>query len=667
MCEDNISEIERKSLAFFGADTPLRDAVAYGGRAYEPRVQQQEMASLVASHLARSKHLCIEAPTGVGKTFAYLIPAIYLAMERKMPVVISTHTISLQEQIIKSDIPILRKLMGLDIDAAIALGRGNYVCRRRLSSVVNEQKDVLPSFKLMPQLEEIYEWAEVSGDGCKKSLAFEPDGRLWDMICCEFSNCLGGRCVYFRSCFLLRAKIRVSKANLIVANHALFFADMSLKAEGDGEKDSDGMGILPPFVAVVLDEGHTIEDTAASHLGVRITAFNLRRILNKLYNPRSSYGLLSGHNCLEARQAVVAAHERMEFFFKRIDSWLGKQADNPLRYTSPGHVPDMIGGDLSKVVGLLKELVGMEENDDRKEELRAVGLQLAEYQVSLNNFLEMRFGNHVYWFERQGEDLQHLSMNMVPIDLAPLLSSLLFKQNYCVIVTSATLAINNNISYFQRRIGAYDAASVILSSPFDFAKQVTLYMPYEMPNPNNLAEFIPLACEKIRHFLLQSEGKAFVLFTSYRMMYEVAERMDDFFVNSGLRLFVQGRDLQVSDMVKAFQADMDSVIFGTSIFWTGIDVPGDSLSNVIIVKLPFAVPNHPLVAARQELIELSGGRSFMDYSLPEAVLKFRQGFGRLIRSKDDKGIVVVLDNRIVKKSYGKIFLDSIPVCKRILF
>ncbi len=654
-------DVTAEAAAFFGPDTPLRRAPEYGGRAYEERPQQLEMAVAVAEALRDGAHLCVEAPTGVGKTFAYLVPAILFARGGGRPAVVSTHTISLQEQIVGKDLPLLGRLMGVEFRYALAKGRANYLCLRRLEAAAGDQKEYLPSAELLPELEKLRLWAGRTTDGSKGDLDPEPDPQVWESVCCEVGNCLAGACPFFRHCFLHRARRRLDDAHIIVANHALFFADLGMRLRADGDADA---GLLPDYGMVVLDEGHCIEDTAAEHLGLRLTVHGLRRILRRLYNPERNRGLLVDVRYTEPRLAVIAAAERVERFFRRIRDWLEQQEGNPVRYATPGHVPDLLSEALEGVGRGVSKVAKEEkaEDESRATELSGLAWQLAEYRAGVHAFLDMTLDGHVYWFERFGPRLQSLSLNAVPIHVGNLLAQHLFAQDFTVVVTSATLAVRGRMDFFQQRVGAVGTRTRVLSSPFDFERQVVLHVPAGMPSPKDGDRFLEAACVQIRRFVGMTHGKAFVLFTSFQMLQEAADELRGFFEEEGIRLLVQGEGLSRSRMLEAFRKDTDSVIFGAASFWTGVDVPGDSLSNVIIVKLPFAVPDHPLVAARHEAIECEGRNAFWEYSLPEAVLRFRQGCGRLIRSRDDRGIIVVLDNRVLTARYGRAFLDSLPEC-----
>lgn len=648
---------------FFGEDTPLKNAEKEGGRPYEPRPQQSAMSKAVAEALVKGEHLCIEAPTGVGKTFAYLVPAVELAFLHHRPVVVSTHTISLQEQILERDIPLLAKLTGRPIEAAIAKGRSNYLCLRRFHTAYGDSGSFLPGAEIMSEAAQLSTWAQSSKDGTLSDLEFKPSSELWEAVCCEYGNCLNAKCRHFKKCFFMNAREKLEKVQLIVANHALFFTDTAMKL--NGEDDDDKAGILPSFAAVVLDEGHTIEDAAAERLGIRITSYSLSKSLKRLYNTETARGFLSDTMYTDERMSVIDSSDFASRYFARLETWLDELETNPLRYTNPGHIPNLLAPSLDKVTSSLTDLIEKEKDSGVKQELRTIQERVHDFRLALQIFLDMNEPDYVYWMEKNSKG-QNFSMNAVPIEIGPFLSNCLFDQDFTVIITSATLAVQGNMKYFTNRIGCSDnCRTMILDSPYNFHEQVELHIPKGLPNPKDSAAFIPAACEQIKHYVQKTEGKAFVLFTSYSMLQEAAATLAEFFEEEGLQLLVQGEGMPRSRMVEEFRRDINSVLFGTSSFWTGVDVPGEALSNVIIVRLPFAVPDHPIIASRNEMITKKGGSPFREYALPEAVLKFRQGIGRLIRSRSDKGIITVLDNRIINAFYGKAFLNSIPPCKRI--
>lgn len=650
---------------FFGEDSPLRRAADVGGQPYEPRPQQRSMAAAVAESLAAGTALVVEAPTGVGKTFAYLAPAIGHALARDMPVVVSTHTISLQEQVLGKDIPILQALLDTPFRSAVAKGRSNYVCMRRLQALGTMDASQVTERGLLAELGRIWQWVGSSPTGCLSDLGFEPSRSLWDLICCEQGNCLNHRCPHARQCFLMRARSRLSEAHIIVANHALFFSDLGMKQTSD-----DATGVLPDYAAVILDEAHTLEDCAAEHMGIHVSSFAVRRLLSRLYDRDRDRGLLAGGPWAEAREAALRAADATALFFRQLVEWLDVQNADPLRYLAPGHIPHYTGPHLQRVAEVLPEVIdglrGDPDTEGKAQELAGIREQLQSLEQGLDLFLSMRQDGCVYWLEKQGREKREVLLNVVPVAIGPLLKQALFRPGLPVILTSATLAVRGRLDYFLHRIGADGAHCLVLDTPFDYGRQVTLYLPEHMPSPRDLEHFLPEAANRIRKYLSLSRGRAFVLFTSYSMMRALAAELQPFFAEQGIQLFLQGDGLPRSKMLQAFRKDVSSVIFGTSSFWTGVDVPGEALSNVIIVKLPFHVPDHPLVAAREEDIEGRGGRPFYDYSLPEAVLRFRQGFGRLIRSRNDTGMVVVLDSRILRSSYGRAFLDSIPRCNVVI-
>lgn len=655
-------DIEAATDRFFGIESPLKNPGALSERKYEDRPQQKDMATAVANALATGEHICVEAPTGVGKTFAYLVPMIHAALTWDETVVVSTHTISLQEQLVERDLPALKRLMDEDFKFCIAKGRSNYLCRRRLENAMNNPHLFLQEVDDLPALEELHDWSQSTNDGSLSALPSEPKRQVWETVCCEYGNCMGKNCRHVTDCFLFQARQRLESADVIVANHALFFSDLAMKAN----PVLDDAGILPEYAAVVLDEAHNTEDSASSHLGLRVNGYSVRRILHRLYNPDSNRGLLTDLPYTEARLATIALLDRSNAFFQRIRNWMEKQNDSVIRYNSPGAINNVLNDDFAVLEDQLKTIIDNTEDPETKQEFRGVAEMLFEQRLALDAILQMHLDDHVYWIETTGNQSIGVTLNTAPIHVGDVLNKLLFNSESTVVLTSATLAIDGKLDYFKTRTGAAAAREVILTSPFDYSKQVKLYLAESLPDPKDSERFATAVAQQVEHFLELSDGKAFVLFTSYRFMDEVRLLTQEFFDLNGYKLLVQGDGLSRSKMLDVFRSEINSVIFGTSSFWTGVDVPGEALSNVIITRLPFAAPHHPLTAARQEAVEAEGRNSFYHYSLPEAVLRFRQGFGRLVRSHSDHGIVVVLDRRIRKTRYGRMFLDSIPECETVV-
>ncbi|MEA2011898.1 MAG: helicase C-terminal domain-containing protein [Verrucomicrobiota bacterium] len=663
-------DLLKATSEFFADDSPLKNAVEYGGGRYEERPQQTAMAEKIAEVLNKGEHLCVEAPTGIGKSFAYLVPALFYAHSRKETVLVSTHTISLQEQLIEKDLHILKNLLPFEINAVLAKGRGNYVCLKRLFAAHQDPDEMLFSNDTyVDDIDRIAKFCkddQESHDGSRTAITPIPSFKAWHAVNCAVGTCSAGHCSHFNDCYLQKARRKLSKADIIVANHSLLFADLAMKNEPNNELKE---GVLPQYEVVILDEGHSIEETASTHFGFRLSVPGFFYMLKKIYDPKYKKGIISAKfYASEHKKAVEHLQKAAESFFSKILDWVLPQKENPLRYTVPGHIPNMLRDELDTVRNLMNEILKVEKDPDKKTQLKGLLLDLTEFAINLEAFLDMTVEGFVYWFELSGYDKQQLIFQGVPIEVHDILKPVLFHNDFKTIITSATLAVKNDLNYYLKRIGGEkDVNKMILSSPFDFQKQVELFIPFEMPSPKDYKNFMEKVAEHISTFMLKTKGRAFILFTSYKMLRETAETLEDFFKKEGIQLLIQGGDYSRKVMIKKFKEDVSSVIFGTSSFWAGVDVPGEALSCVIIVKLPFSVPTHPLNAARFEKIEKQRKSPFQVYSLPEAVLKFRQGFGRLIRTKDDNGIIVVLDNRIIKSGYGRTFLDSIPECKRTMF
>lgn len=656
-------ECLEETVAFFSDDGPLKKLAEIGGRSYEPRPQQSVMANEIASAFEKGRNLCVEAPTGVGKSFAYLIPAIYAALSMKKPVLITTETLNLQEQLVYKDLPLLAKLLNLDLKFVLAKGRGNYVCKRRLLLARGGHRDdYLPSGDMLSAVERLADWADKTEDGSKYDIDFPVDNELWACVCSEAANCSGPSCKFFRNCFYWKARRSWEDADIVVANHALFFIDLKIRALEQQEASP-----LPNYGAVVFDEAHTLEDSAASHLGLSLRSGALRYFLNRLYNPATGKGLLlrAGEASLQLRATIARVQDAATEYFLQFQEAVRDRKDSVLRIVKPGRFSDNLSAQLGEVAKMLREYIAEQTDADFRTELQSMHERCLCFQEEIAGFTEMAWNEHVYWAEGKLSSVsrtQMIELDAAPLNVAALLHNILFNGKKSVILTSATLAVNGSLDYFFNRVGFGNGEGIVLDSPFDYAKQVKLYLPRSMPMPTD-EEYYGAVCDEIIRFLKFTNGRAFVLFTSYGMLRTCAEELKDEIRDLGLNLLVHGGELSRSAMLEQFKtSSVPSVLFGAASFWTGVDVPGDALSNVMITKLPFAVPSHPLIEARLERIRLSGGEPFRDYSIPDAVLKFRQGVGRLIRSKTDTGIVVVLDRRIVTKSYGSRFLDSIPPC-----
>lgn len=649
------------TIAFFSENTPLLKSGDFGGPAYEKRTQQEEMAIGVATAFSQRRNLCVEAPTGVGKSFAYLVPAIYYGLELEQPILISTETISLQEQLVEKDLPLLRKIMNVPFSVALAKGRGNYVCMRRLSLIAGEHTEYLPSDSMRSDAEKIALWAQETEDGSISAIEFPFDRQIWEFICCETGNCSKPKCHFAKRCFYWRARKSWDTADVIVANHALFFTDLKIKSSENLE-----MSLLPVYGAVILDEAHTLEDSAAQHLGLHVSSTGLRLCLRRLYDPQKAKGLLmrSGEHPLQLRSEVAELAEAADMFFNKVREFSYDFPDSIIRLRKPDFVTDILSEKIGRFEHMLKEYLSElegEEDEDLKQELNSMLQRCEYYRLSISDFVSMKLEEHVYWIERSTRNDMSIQFYAAPLNVNEVLQALLFTKDKPVVVTSATLSVAGNLEYYTRRIGFTNGGELVLDTPFDFERQVKIYIPRQMPLPDD-ENYFDAACDEIENYIRLTHGKAFVLFTSYDTMKKIGEKLRFFFENIGVTLLIQGEGKSRTAMLNEFKQDIDSVIFGVTSFWMGVDVPGEALSNVIITKLPFAVPSHPLVQARTEKLEREGGRSFMDYQLPEAVLRFRQGVGRLIRKKTDKGIIVILDRRVIAKRYGKIFLDSIPKC-----
>ena len=618
--------------------------------AYEFRRGQLQMAQAVEQALAEKRHLIVEAGTGTGKTLAYLLPVIRSSKR----VIISTGTKNLQEQLFYKDVPFLEQALFPDgkskLNVCYMKGRNNYLCRKKLYDLTDQP--VLSGLEEIEHFRAIAAWEKTSQTGDRAELASLPEANaLWHRLDARSDTCIGQKCSAFDKCFITEMHRRAMESDIIIVNHHLFFADLSIKQQAEYAPDA---GILPEVGAVIFDEAHELEDVASSYFGVSVSNLRIEELC------RDTEASLQRNHLLSASLAgaVKNLRDRSMFFFALLPQGEGRFAfENRREFLEEN------GDEFISLQHSLQRLASELENlSSKPEEVFALVGRIQEIQVQLSFLMESEDKNTVFWIERRrfgtagaAGGKSNVFLQATPIDVAPILKSCLFDKLDCAVLTSATLAVGGGFEYVKRRLGVEYAREIVLPSHFDYERQAICYVPPDLPDPRT-PQFAAQAADRIRQLLEITHGRAFVLFTSYAQMNDVYQRLLGVL---DYPMLLQG-DAPKSALLEEFRLTPNAVLFATSSFWQGVDVQGDQLSCVIIDRLPFAVPTDPVVAARVRTIDAEGGNAFFQYQVPAAVITLKQGFGRLIRSLHDRGLLALLDNRILKKQYGRVFVESLP-------
>jgi ATP-dependent DNA helicase DinG len=636
----------------------------------EHRPEQEQMARAVAAALADDTPLLFEAGTGVGKSLAYLVPGIIHAVDQGRQLIVSTHTISLQEQIEQKDLPLCRRLFKADpagkpyeeFRATVLVGKSNYLCPTRLSHTLADRASLFADADYA-ELQRIADWADTTRTGLRHELKPPPRPEVWDAVNADSSACSRKHCDC-EKCHYQRARAKLRTAQVVIVNHALLFALINAGGAQANGGDRETRGVLFPDDFLVLDEAHTVPEVATANFGLSLSSYSVDRALKYLFNPKTKRGVMKKLGGPAGQQLVIDALDAAKQFFDFLATRV-LDLRSVVRIRETGVAEPMLDGPLGALDRLLAKLADKLPEGREHDELLEQRQRLKGLQAGLTEWLTLGDKGHVYWAERGGRKQTIVSLRSAPIDVAPELRKHLFGCRTSVVCTSATLAMGGSIDPFAGRIGADSAEAVAVKSPFDFERNMRVYVATDVPLPSpqearlaldTLTDYIRFCTERVR-------GGSLVLFTSYTDMRAIAATLEPEWRKSGRPFLMQGADLSRTELAQQMRALGNAVLFGTDSFWTGVDVPGTALSQVIITRLPFDPPTHPITEAKCEHIRDVGGNPFNELTLPDALIKFRQGLGRLIRSKTDRGLVTILDSRVLAKAYGREFLASLPTAE----
>ena len=671
-------------------------------KGFEYRQEQEEMAQYIQEAINEDRKIIVEAGTGTGKTLAYLIPAIKWAVANKKKVIIATNTINLQEQLLLKDIPLAKSIIKDEFSYVLVKGRNNYVCKRLFNELALGKNIDIETFSIeaREQIEYILKWGNKTKTGDKAELPFEVYPDVWELVQSTTELCLGKKCPYRKECFYMKTRMEKMEADILISNHHVFFADLNVRAETDF--DSEYL-ILPRYDMVIFDEAHNIESVARSYFSVEVSKISFTRLLNRIYQRKNKRkkeksalirveDTVDEKNLEDSEQYIYLLNTLKEEisilqnigdeYFDEIRKIYETNTEAPIKKSLNNfemtksrflenlrEKKDIFQTKLADFLNLMMIFNNViDEEKDKNPEVINFNNHLKMFKAYIDSFKfinSFEDDNYIYWLDINSKRT-NVVLTATPLNIAQKLSTVLFDNLDRLVFASATIVVNGSFDYFKKSLGLdeEDCIEAIIKSPFDYNEQMSVYIPSDIQDSENINAFVSDASRFILNILLKTNGKAFILFTSYTMLNQIYYSISKKLKDKGFEVFLHG-DKPRSQLIKEFKEAENPILFGTTSFWEGVDVQGENLSNVIITKLPFLVPTDPVVSAISKKIEENGGNSFTDFQLPEAIIKFKQGVGRLIRKKTDSGNIFILDNRILKKRYGSLFINALPSQKNI--